>query len=72
MLIDHTQLEPLTLHNLLEEIVTRDGTDYGQAEISLAEKIRELQLMLDRGECHISYDETTQSVGIVSRHNAGQ
>ena len=70
MLIDHSQLASDTLHNLLEEIVTRDGTDYGEDEMRLDEKIQRLRHMLDTGECYISYDETTQSCGVVPRHSA--
>ncbi|MDH5185281.1 MAG: YheU family protein [Gammaproteobacteria bacterium] len=29
MIIPHTNLSPEALQDLLEEIVTRDGTDYG-------------------------------------------
>lgn len=38
MIIPWQQLEPETLNNLLESFVLREGTDYGQQEMSFAEK----------------------------------
>ncbi|MGL5266903.1 MAG: YheU family protein, partial [Plesiomonas shigelloides] len=34
MIIPWQQLEPETLNNLLESFVLREGTDYGQQEMS--------------------------------------
>ena len=36
MQIPHDQLSPQALRGLIEEFVTRDGTDYGTTEASLA------------------------------------
>jgi uncharacterized protein YheU (UPF0270 family) len=72
MIIDHTQLDPDTLYNLLLDIVTRDGTDYGAEEISVEEKISNLRNKLNTGECMISYDETTESCGLVNKHDSTQ
>ena len=33
--IPYDQLNPETLHGVIEEFVTRDGTDYGEIEVSL-------------------------------------
>ncbi len=37
--IPYDQLNHETLHGIIEEFVTRDGTDYGEIEVSLETKI---------------------------------
>ena len=53
------------LQGLLEEFATRDGTDYGEQERSLASKVAELRRLLDRGEARIVFDPAAESVNIV-------
>jgi len=43
------RLTPETLQGVLEEFVTRDGTDYGKAEVPLATKIRQIRYQLEAG-----------------------
>ena len=53
------------LRALVEEFVTRDGTDYGPVEKSLEAKVAEVLRQLDRGEVRIVFDpdsETTTHV----------
>lgn len=54
-------LAPETVHALIEEFVTRSGTDYGWAEASLEKKVRDVQSLLKRGEVEIVYDPNTES-----------
>lgn len=44
------------LNALLEEYASRDGTDYGERELSLAEKVANLQRQLENGELSIVYE----------------
>lgn len=67
MIIPHTELSPETLHNLLEEIVTRDGTDYGEREISTEEKINQVIVQLERGEIVIVYSELHETCTLKSK-----
>ena len=55
------QLEPETLRGVIEEFVTRDGTDLVEAET----KIREIKGLLHRGEVEIWFDEATHSCNIL-------
>ena len=48
------------LTGLLEEYVSRDGTDYGETEISIDDKTRVLRKKLDSGELKILFNEKTQ------------
>ena len=64
MEIPYQALNPQTLTNLIEELVTRDGTDYGDSEVSLAEKIAQVKAKLISGEAVIRYDEQLEACEI--------
>jgi uncharacterized protein len=53
--IDHRHLHPDTLENLLTEIALREGTDYGEMEIAVDDKKRQLRDGLDLGKAVIVY-----------------
>lgn len=65
MLIPHSQLDEHTLINLIESFVLREGTDYGEEEKTLAEKVASVRLQLDAGEVAIEYSEEHESVNII-------
>ncbi|NRA15640.1 MAG: YheU family protein [Oceanospirillaceae bacterium] len=67
MIIPYKSLAADTLKNLIEEFVTRDGTDYGNYELSMAEKVSAVESRLSSGEVVIMYIENTESVNIVER-----
>lgn len=54
------------LDGVIEEFVTREGTDYGNAEYSLADKCQAVRRQLEIGEAKITWDESTQSCSIVA------
>jgi uncharacterized protein YheU (UPF0270 family) len=58
-------LEPHTLRAVIESFVLREGTDYGEHETSLETKVAQVLTQLRRGEAHITFDPTTQSVNVV-------
>ena len=68
MKIPHQQLSAETLHALVEEFVTRNGTDYGDAEVSLEQKTTQVIRMLDKGDIVIVFDAATESCTIVTKH----
>lgn len=61
-------LAPELLRRVIEEFVTRDGTDYGAVERSLDEKVAAVRRQLDAGEALILVDPEEGSVDIVLRH----
>lgn len=65
MKIPHAQLSPQSLQALIEEFVTRSGTDYGEAEIPLTEKVQRVIRQLDRGDIVIVFDAATESCNIL-------
>jgi len=72
VIIPHQQLSPETLQSLVEEFVTRSGTDYGATEIPLQDKVRQVQRQLARGDVVIVFDLATESVTLLSRQEAEQ
>lgn len=72
MIIPHQQLSPEALQSLMEEFVTRSGTDYGVTEISLQEKVEQVRRQLERGDVVIVFDPATESVSLLSRQEAEQ
>ena len=63
--IPHEQLSAAALAGLIEEFVTRDGTDYGTSERSLSSKVEEVRRLLDRGEARVVFDPGTGTANIV-------
>ena len=70
MIIPHEQLTPDALRGLIEEFITRDGTDYGEQEISLAQKVQQVERQMARGDVVIIFDATTESVSLLTRRDA--
>lgn len=64
MIIPWQQIAPDTLDNLIREFVLREGTDYGEEEISLDEKIAQIRQSLASGEAVVVYSELHESVDI--------
>ena len=65
MEIPYTSLSEEALLGVIEEFVTREGTEYGTAEVSLEEKVAAVMAQLARKEARIVFDEETDSVSII-------
>jgi hypothetical protein len=55
------------LRAVIESFVLREGTDYGERELSLEEKVARVIAQLKRGEAQIVFDPETETVSIVNR-----
>ncbi len=66
MEIPYQSLEKTTLYALLEEFVTRDGTDYGVRECTVEEKLKQVLRQLELGLVGIVFDPETQSCNLIS------
>ncbi len=64
--LDPEQLSPGALRGLVEEYVTREGTEYGQGDWSLEDKVVRVFRQLDRGEARIVFDLELESASIVT------
>lgn len=67
MIVPWQQLAADTLLNLIEEFVTRDGTDYGEQEVSLAERVSRVREQLAREQVVIWFDPASESVTLLLR-----
>ena len=65
MIVPWQQINTDTLHQLLEEFVSRDGTDYGAYETSLADKVSQLEIQLKQKRILVVYSELHESINIV-------
>ena len=63
--IPYDQLSPEALQGVVEEFVTRDGTDYGEVEIPLETKIAQVLAQLRSGKAVIVFDQETESCTIL-------
>jgi uncharacterized protein YheU (UPF0270 family) len=67
MLIPHDLLESDTLARLLEDFVTRDGTDNGD-ETPLHVRVERARRALEKGQAVIVFDADTQQCQLMLRH----
>lgn len=67
VIIPWQELEATTLENLIESFVLREGTDYGEQERSLAQKVADVRRQLEQGEVVLVWSELHESVNIMPR-----
>ena len=67
MVIPLDKLSPEALRGVVEEFVTREGTDYGEQPYSFEDKVAQVFRQLQREEAVIVYDPDSQTCGIVPR-----
>jgi len=65
VVIPYSELSPEALAGVVESFVLREGTDYGEREYSLEEKVAHVMRQLERGEARIQFDAHTETVHIV-------
>jgi uncharacterized protein len=70
--VPHTELAADVLQAVIESFVLREGTDYGEKEFSLEQKVARVIRQLERGEARIIFDPDTESVDIVVVGAAGR
>lgn len=69
IIIPHNQLSPEALQGLVEEFVTRNGTDGGYTSRTLERNVAMVMRQLNRGEAMVVYDEVTQTANIVPKNS---
>ena len=65
--VPHSQLSAEALTGVIESFVLREGTDYGERDVSFATKVLQVRGALERGEADIVFDPQTESIDIVLR-----
>ncbi|NOI77773.1 YheU family protein [Vibrio coralliilyticus] len=64
MIVPWQQIDPDTLDNLIREFVLREGTDYGELEISLQDKVDQIRNQIESGEAVVVFSELHETVDI--------
>ena len=67
--IPYDQLSPEALNGVIEEFVTRDGTDYGEIEVSLENKINQVLNQLKSGKAVIVFDPESETCNILKSND---
>ena len=65
VVVPYTELSPELLHAVIESFVLREGTDYGEREFSLQDKVARVVGQLKRGEARIVFDPESESVTLL-------
>lgn len=65
MQIPWQAVDPETLESLIEAFVLREGTDYGDHEKSLEQKVDDVRAQLERGEAVLVWSELHETVNIL-------
>lgn len=65
VVIPYTELSEDALRGVLESFVLREGTEYGERDFSLEQKVAHVVRQLKRGEAQIVFDPGSETVDIV-------
>ncbi|RBP81815.1 YheU family protein [Marinomonas rhizomae] len=66
-LIPYDSLAPDTLETILDDIVSRDGTDYGDYDLSVAQKREQALRSLRNGEAVLLFDTESETIKMVPK-----
>ncbi len=67
MLIPAERLSGDALAGLIEEFITREGTDYGALEVCLETKVQQVKQQLEQGDIVIVFDAATETVNLMTK-----
>lgn len=68
--VPFSELSADLLHAVVESFVLREGTDYGEREYSLEDKVAGVISQLKKGEAKILFDPETDSVTIMVKRSS--
>ena len=72
MIIPFADLTEDVLLNIIEGFVLREGTEYGEADVSLAEKVQQVLSQLRLGDVLLVYSELHETVNIIPKQQLGE
>ena len=61
------ELSADALRGVIVEFVTREGTEYGAADVELDTKIAQVRRQLDKGEVAVLWSSKTETVNLATR-----
>ena len=71
LVVPHTELSADALRGVIESFVLREGTDYGEQDVSFESKVAQVLRQLERREAEIVFDPDSESIDIVVRRPGG-
>ena len=69
MIIPPNELSQEALQGLLESYISHEGTDYGEYEYSLEEKLNQLKPQVLSGRVLIVYDAFSESFNLINKED---
>lgn len=70
MIVPFDQLQPDVLRRVIEDFITREGTDYGAMELDLETKVDQLRERIKNKQVYVSFDEIQESVSLIGAEDA--
>ena len=70
MIIPPPSLSAEALQGLIEEFITREGTDYGWDEVPLSAKVEQVRRQIEKGDVVIVFDSASETVSLLTRRDA--
>ena len=67
--IPPAQLSDEALQAIVEDFITREGTDYGHRDFSLAEKVAQVKRQIVEGRVFIAFDSVSESCTLIVRES---
>ena len=63
--IPYTEISEEALKAIIQEYITREGTEYGIKEYSFEQKIEQIKQQLLKGDIKINFDDETQTCNLI-------
>ena len=60
-----SELSEEALRGIVESFVGREGTDYGEIERTLSEKVADVMRQLEAGSARVMFDPESESIQII-------
>lgn len=70
MIIPPERLTTEALRGIVQSFITREGTDYGESELTIEGKTDRLMPQILSGDVVIVFDEESQSVNLLKKDEA--
>ena len=64
--VPYEQLEPETLQNMIQEFVMRDGTNWGDVEGALENKVGQVMRQLRNKQAKVVFDLKSETANIIT------
>lgn len=71
MQIPYNELTTETLRAIIEDFVSREGTDYGHEDISFETKVSQVMKSLEVGEAIVTFDAESETCSISRKEEGG-